>query len=416
MSQTAFSFPGNTSPATSAALWIIACPDNNAAEISSYLKERRHLFIDSESGRVAIRPSDYILIPRGGTGEFSCFLPINNNFLRAASLESLFSTLPTVSSEITVVQNLIGIFLGVPGLCTAAPPRRATDLERLFYALRHPSFASSHRARFDRAQEAQRDLRSTWDDTLVGLISREAADAARLISTDHYDPLSRERTFKVNRDALFNLEAGGLSTYGDALRRAINVQHEVEQLEFDFIEQKDTRATPYAKRPSYRFARILGHRFNLNFDRSKTSTSLTPARQVREFDMSVRDLVNWLQGLASPTLRPWFRWENSTDAAPYVLRAGVDADFAILLGIAGQTGKKAGKYKLRVWGDGCAVDPLVAVSDVGSACEIVVRPSTLRRARLQLEFTTTSGSRMVESVFVTKNTMGAAKAASRRPV
>lgn len=363
---------------THRAVWVMACPDGDAARLGRLLASRRHIMVDSGTGAAAVSPDDYLLL-RDSAGEtFQLLCPGGGTEAAIAPPELLTRLDARATRRGQRLQALMCLAVGRGRPGRSEPARNATPLERAITTLRHESFDGAYAARLVCSSAGREDLGGDASPLLLGLLDREAADAAQAIWRHALDPdVSPSTAHALYTRAGNLLEIAGLLTHATHTRALRSSFSAAEQpaLPLEPSPGRGNGERPWVdQRLGYRALRVIGHRFELRETQAAAPPQLAgPRPRVAGLQIPDGQLCRWLTGLDSPQLTAWHEWGAPGADGVRTLTVGLDTDIAVLLGVAGRVGRKVSSYSLRAWGRGCDVQPGGIVRRVGEAVSLQVR-------------------------------------------
>lgn len=391
--QLSLPFPSAPEQSRRSALWVMACPDDDAALFARRLMRRRHVFVHSETGAAAISPDDFILLRASPSGAFLLLGPPGAD--PGALLQ--FSHDQVSQGAHGGVHSLVGFVIGEPGLASHQPARDSTALERLIATLRNEALASAPKARIARSLEFRDEIAQSGDQLLLALLDREAADGIRvLLDPSKASDDEKAWAWNVHLRSERAFWAAGLSGQASRIRTLFNAWCSPRQLNLPLDETPPARSQTEPGRAHYQFCRVVAHRFALvHPSRPVRPPKISEARSLLS-DATITDrmLCRWLANLPSSHIRAWHRWLPGTQPGELKLHAGLDTDVAVLLGLAGRTGKKVGRYTLRAYGEDCEVHPASVERSVGEAVQLTVRAPHGQDFEIDLILATLSGARI----------------------
>lgn len=378
------------------AVWLMACPDGDEASAVAEIRQSRTLFLDSLTGAPAVGKDDLLLIRNGRTGAFETFGPRRTDALWRDVLARLDRG--EVPGEVEVghgrVVNLVALCFGAEGYPDVRPAADGTGLERLLSTVRHEHLQGAHDARLDRVIGAREALGGCADRGLLGVLDREAADAARMLFPPS-SPDLRLRVRDLHHRAGHELRRRGLSVQASQTEDLFLSWAGPDQLTLDLQDAAPPAAPDRAApdRLAYRTHRLVAHKFLVPAPGpAGPGTPIMQRRSLPPTTFSDALLCRWLKGVGSRRLRPWHRWSES--GWRWRLDICLDSDISVLFGLAGRTGDKPGRYTLRAWGRGCEVTPERSEYPVGRLASLVVSGGDGASSSVDLELTMGGGSRL----------------------
>ncbi|MBH5370974.1 hypothetical protein [Bradyrhizobium glycinis] len=280
-------------------------------------------------------------------------------------------------------RDVIGLFLGDGGISSWTPPTVSTPLERALATLRHRSTRDLPEIREQRCRTILDLLPGDADPLLTALVELELIDARSMAAvethrqeywewTDRFARLGTTRMARRPYKALLQCERS-LDLFGDVTKEHL----------------------PWY-RAGYRAIPMLAQRLTVlelmnGSVRNGNHRDEVPIPRIPD-----AQLCSWIRGVPSNKLQPTVSTKAlNTSMVDFEVRAVLDSELAVRLGISGKAGIKDGICELRAYSSSCEVVPSRLECAVGEPGYFHVAARRPGNGAVDVEFHFSTGTPLV---------------------
>lgn len=375
-------------------VWLLACESRFEEAVATRFRQRTHAIVDGRDGRPVVLPQDVILLHRSG-GSFLAFGPVGVD--GGSVLESIrrliFISRNVVAREHTC--DVIGLFLGDGGISNWTPPTMSTPLERALATLRHNSTRDLPEIREQRCRAILELLPGDADPLLVALVELERIDARWLAQSG-----ADRREYLEWTDRFSQLGATRMA------RRPHRVFRQTSKLPDLFGESAKEQPSWY--RAGYRAVPMLAQRLTVNEPMRGTARGGGHRDELQMPAIPEAQLCAWIRGVPSAKLQPMVSTRPlGTSLIDFEVRAVLDSELAVRLGIPGKAGIKDGICELRAYSASCQVVPTRIERSIGEPGYFHVAARRPGNGAVDVEFHFSTGSPLVVRTSLSKSHVAA---------
>ncbi|RXH25498.1 hypothetical protein XH84_31380 [Bradyrhizobium nanningense] len=328
-------------------------------------------------------------------GSFSAFGPVG---VEGGSVSETLRRLLLVSRNVVArepTRDAIGLFLGDGGIGNWTPPTVSTPLERALAALRHRSTSDLPQVREERCRAILGLLPPDADPLLIALVELERIDARWMVAS-----ITDRREYQEWTDRFARLKATRMA---QRPHRAFFQARRPPDL---FGEAGKEQPSWY--RAGYRAIPMLAQRLTVLEALTGSARTGNHRDDVPLPPIPDAQLCAWIRGVPSNKLQPTVSTRAlDSSMLEFELRAVLDSELAVRLGVPGKAGIKDGVCELRAYSASCQVVPTRIACAVGEAGHFHIVARRPGNGAVDVEFRLAAGTPLVVRTSLARSNVAA---------